>query len=125
MPSFDNEKNFNPHYMHLQIARNYDWLVLNKPLCVVEYQPDGMTNSIFKQYYNSPKSFAQTRKLYMEFENAPILFKYKTAVHYVASCLLADYRHIIKNSPRPFYTLLAYPLGLVLENYIKLKSKEN
>ena len=62
MPSYENEKNFNPHLMHLQISEKYDFLIYNTVLCVVEYQEDGMSNGIFKQYLNSPKSFAHMRK---------------------------------------------------------------
>ena len=123
MPSFDGEKNFNPHYMHLQISKEYNFLVLNKPLCVVEYQPDGMTNSIFKQYYNSPKSFAQIRRLHMSFEKAPVSFVFRQCIHYVSSCKLAKSKHIIATSPKPFLTMLAYPFGILLMRYIIYKGK--
>lgn len=123
MPTFDNEKNFNPHYMHIQISEKYDFLVLNEPLCVVEYQPDGMTNSMFKQYCDSPKSFIQTRKLNMSLKNAPLPFVFKQCVHYVSSCKIAGYKHIISDSPKPFLTFFAYPLGMVLKAYILYKVK--
>ena len=67
MKVFPGEKNFNPHYMHLQISREYDFLVMNENLRFVEYQPGGMSNSILKQYKNSPNSFAEIRKLYLSF----------------------------------------------------------
>ena len=123
MPSFDNEKNFNPHYMHLQIAMRYDVLVLNEPLCVVDYQPNGMTNNIFNQYLNSPKSFAQTRRLYMTFNNTSKWFLFKQCVHYVSSCKIAGERNIIRNSPKPFFTMIAYPFGNFLKLYIVNKVK--
>lgn len=123
MPSFDNEKNFNPHYMHIQISEKYDFLVLNEPLCVVEYQPDGMTNNIFKQYYNSPKSFTQTRKQNMSLKDAPLSFVFKQCIHYVSSCKIAGYKHIISSSPKPFLTFFAYPLGVALKAYILYKVK--
>ena len=63
MPIFPGEKNFNPHYMHLQISQEYDFLVMNENLRFVDYQPGGMSDSMWKQYRNSPNSFAETRKL--------------------------------------------------------------
>ena len=63
MPSFPGEKNFNPHYMHLQMSMEYDFLVLNENLRFVEYQAGGMNDSMLWQYRNSPRSFAETRKL--------------------------------------------------------------
>ena len=65
MKVFPGEKNFNPHYMHLQISQEYDFLVLNENLRFVDYQPGGMSASMWKQYRNSPWSFAETRKLYL------------------------------------------------------------
>ena len=125
MKSFGNEKNFNPHYMHLQISKNYDFLILNENLCYVDYQEGGMTNSIFKQYYNSPKSFAEIRRLYMSFKNAPLRFKFRQAVHYDSSCILSkDYTDIVRKSPQKLLTFICILPGLVLSAYIKNKVKD-
>lgn len=124
MPTFNGEKNFNPHYMHLQISENYDFLVLNEPLCVIEYQESGMSNNIFKQYYNSPNSFAQTRRLYLSFKSIPVSFRVKTVIHYISSCILS------KQSP--FYKgglidnclmVVMFPAGWMLSKYICLKAR--
>ena len=77
MHLFDGEKNFNPHYMHLQISKKYDFLVLNENLRYVDYQEQGMSASILKQYKNSPNSFLETRRLYLNIDQAPIKFKIK------------------------------------------------
>lgn len=55
MPVFEGEKNFNPHYMILKLSAKYKFLAVNEPLCIVDYQDDGMSANIFKQYLNSPK----------------------------------------------------------------------
>lgn len=125
MKSFGDEKNFNPHYMHLQISKNYEFLVLNENLCYVEYQQGGMSDSIFKQYYNSPKSFAETRRLYMSFQGASIGFKIRQAIHYDSSCILSrDYMDILKKSPNKILTILCIPFGIALSQYIKFKVKD-
>ena len=121
MPTFNGEKNFNPHYMHLQISENYDFLVLNEPLCVIEYQESGMSNNILKQYYNSPNSFAETRRLYLGFDNVPKLFLFRHSIHYVSSCILAGKKRIVNSAPKKIYALAAYPFGVVLAHYIKRK----
>jgi glycosyltransferase involved in cell wall biosynthesis len=124
MKNFDNEKNFNPHYMHLLISKSYDFLVLNKNLCFVDYQADGMTNSIFKQYANSPQSFSEIRRLYLSFPNTPLKFKLRHSIHYVSSCILAKkYGDIISKSPRKLHTLMCIPIGIILSTYIKIKAK--
>lgn len=125
MPTFDGEKNFNPHYMHLMISLKYDFLVLNEPVCVVEYQPDGMSHNIIKQYVNSPNSFAELRRLCMKFDNAPLKFRIRNAIHYDSSCILAGkVGDIVKRSDKPFLTAIMTPLGGLLAMIIKILSKK-
>lgn len=123
MESFGKEKNFNPHYMHLQISQKYDFLVLNEPLRVVQYQENGMTANIFKQYLDSPKSFAQSRRLYMTFKNTPLKFKIKTAIHYVSSCIIGkDMKSLFKINNK-LLVFLSIPFGIVLSMYIRYRGK--
>ncbi len=124
MKSFNGEKNFNPHYMHLQISKKYDFLVLNKCLKVVEYQPGGMTDSIFKQYYNSPNSYIELRKFNLSLDNASLLFKCKNAVHYVSSCFLAGRKHIISDCPKKILCALCILPGFIFSKYITYKNKD-
>lgn len=124
MPTLNGEKNFNPHYMHLQISMNYDFLVMNEPVCVVEYQPDGMSRNILKQYINSPNSFAQLRRLCMQFSNAPLKFQIKNVIHYDSSCILAGKTtDIWKRSDRPFLSIVLIPFGALWTLVIKILSK--
>lgn len=122
--TFQGEKNFNPHYMHLQISRDYDFLVLNEVLCIVEYQEGGMSNGIFRQYYNSPRSFAETRRLYLSFPNAGVGFRFKQCIHYVSSSILAKDMHFIKASPAKLMTVVAIPFGFLLSRVIIRKAKQ-
>lgn len=122
MPVFEGEKNFNPHYLVLKLCRDYKFLVLNKPLCVVNYQPDGMSANIFRQYFNSPNSFAQYRKVIMENPNTSFPYLLKTTIHYVSSSILSKNKHFIKESPRKMLTILAIPFGMLLTGYIKKKT---
>ena len=125
MVSFPGEKDCSPHYMHLQISMDYDFLVLNENLRFVEYQPEGMSNSILKQYRRSPKSFAETRKLYLSFPNTPWKFRFKHSVHLVSSCILAgNFKSVIKETSNKGMTLLAIPFGILLTMYIKYKTKD-
>ena len=110
--------------MHLQISLEYDFLVFNHNLCVVDYQPDGMSAGIFRQYYNSPNSFLEIRRLYMNFKQAGINFKIKQAIHYDSSCFLAHRKkNIVINSPCVWLTTLMSQLGWCLSKFIKIKVK--
>lgn len=122
MKEYPGEKNFNPHYMHLQISQKYDFLVVNQPFCVVEYQSDGMTNSIFKQYLNSPNGFRDYRLLELSFPHTPLSYRIKKNIHYISSCILAG-KPCISASPCKLLTLLLYPLGSCFSLYIKYRGK--
>lgn len=124
MRSIRGEKNFNPNYLNVQISERYKWIPTNEVLCYVEYQPDGMTNSMLKQYANSPNSFIEIRKLYIGLKKADLKFKCRHIVHYDAECLLAGRIGDIFTSSSPSRALSVglFPLGLLFFLYIKLKA---
>ena len=122
MEEIPGEKDFNPHYLHIKISQEYDFLVLNEKLCVVEYQAGGMSDTIIKQYLRSPKSFRKMRLLDMSLEGIPLIHLFKTNIHYVSSCLLSR-EPCISVSPHKMVTLLMWPFGVLLTMYIKLKNR--
>lgn len=121
--SFDGEKNYNPHILHLKISREYDFLILNENLCYVDYQETGMTNNMYAQYYNSPNSFAEIRLLYLSFENIPFKFKLRCCVHYDSSCILAKRKGFIGKCPCSTLALLCLPFGFALSRLILYKNR--
>lgn len=124
MGSFEGEKNFNPHCMHLEISQNYDFLILNENLCFVDYQETGMTNNMYWQYYNSPNSFAEIRRLYLSFDKAPLKFIIRNCIHYDSSCILAHQKSIIKNCPKKFGAFVCMPFGFLLSRLILYKQRK-
>lgn len=122
---FPGEKNFNPVYMLLQVDNEYPLLVINENLCWVEYQigADSMSQGIFKQYINSPRSFAKLRLLEMTLKRNNLKNKFRSAVHYISSCLIAKDKNWFKQSTNKPLTLLAIPLGILLYFYIKFKTR--
>lgn len=122
MKEYPGEKDFNPHFLHLKISQRYDFLVLNKPVCVVEYQPNGMTNTVFKQYLRSPNSYRAMRLFDMSLKNAPLKFRFKKHIHYVSSCIIAR-KECFAASPDKILTLIAYPFGFWLTVVILIYNK--
>ena len=121
----EGEKNFNPVYMLLQVCDDYPLLVLNENLCIVEYQQDdSMSRGIYRQYMNSPRSFAKLRLLEMTLKRNTFKHHFRSAVHYVSSCLIAKDRNWLKQASKKWLVLLAAPFGLVLSLYIKSKAKK-
>ena len=124
MKEFPGERDFNPHFLHIKISKQYDFLVLNENLCFVDYQADGMTNTVFKQYLRSPKSFREQRLLDMSLEGVPFSFTVKKTIHYVSSCIISK-QPCISASPRKLLTVLMYPFGAALTVYLKHTQREH
>lgn len=123
--SFNKEKNFNPNYSFYKANKYGPLYPVNECFCIVEYQADGMTSNMFLQYYNSPRSFAEIRKLYMTLPNADINFLFRTNIHYVSSCCIAKrLKYAIKESPKKVFTIMAFPFGLLFAVYIKYKVRK-
>ena len=123
MGAFEGEKNFNPHYLHLKISENYDFLIMNENICYVDYQETGMTNSMYWQYYNSPNSFAEIRLLYLSFPDLPLRFKLRSCIHYDSSCVLAKRKGFVLNCPCPVTAALCLPAGFLLSRWILYQNR--
>lgn len=125
MPTFAGEKNFNPSYMMYQLDQFGKLYITNDCFCIVDYQPDGMSSNIYKQYRNSPNSFAETRKLYLAFPNTSAMFKLRQSIHYVSSCQLAGkfYRGL-QESPYLLYSIIAIIPGTLLTVLVLFKTKK-
>lgn len=124
MGSFEGEKNFNPHYLHLEISRKYDFLIMNENICYVDYQETGMTNSMFWQYYNSPNSFAEIRLQHLSFDNLPFKFKVRSCIHYDSSCILAKRKGFIGQCPNKVIATVCLPFGFALSRLILYKNRK-
>ena len=124
MKEFPNERDFNPHYLHIKISKDYDFLVMNEKLCFVDYQTDGMTTNVFKQYLRSPNSFREMRLLDMSLKGVPLKYTIKKTIHYVSSCILSK-QPCISASPRKLLTILMYPFGVALTTYLKNTTREH
>ena len=123
---FPGEKNFNPVYMLLQVTDRYPLLVLDECLCLVEYQMgDSMSGNIFRQYVDSPLSFAKMRRLEMTLRHSTPLNRFRSAVHYVTECLLAKDPHWLSASPRKALTLLGLLPGWAYSLYIRWRVGRN
>ena len=122
---FEGEKNFNPAYMLYQVWDKYPLLTINENLCFVDYQLglDSMSQAIFKQYVDSPRSFAKLRILHFNLQRYPYLFKFKEAAHYISSCIFSKDKNWLRKSPMKLTTIIAIPLGLLFYTIIKFKNR--
>lgn len=122
-PVFEGEKYVALAYKYRLIDQDYKLAVLNEVLCDVEYQQDGSSNSMLKQYIRNPKGFAFWRKVCMQYpQSSKRLFM--DCIHYVSSSIIAKNKHFIKESPKKGLTVLAIPFGWMLSIYIKAKAEQ-
>ncbi len=122
-PIFDNEKYVGLAYKYMLIDQNYTLLTINKPLVVVEYQQDGSSNNMLRQYWNNPKGFAFYRKTEMVL--APTLKRrFMSCIHYVSGSIISKNKNFIKESPKKLLTILSILPGFGLFLYIKFKIKQ-
>lgn len=120
-PMFPNEKLVPLSYKYFMLDQKCEMLLLNNPLCIVEYLPDGSSMNIIRQYRNSANGFRFYRMEMMKLPNVSITFKFKQAVHYVSCSLFTRSSSLLKQSPQKFLTIFALPLGLILNKYINFK----
>ena len=119
-PVFEGEKYVALSYKYRLIDQSYKMAVLDEVVCNVEYQPDGSTGTMWKQYLKNPKGWMFWRKVQMQ-------YPYSTkrlvidCIHYSSSSIIAKDSHFITESPRKLLTLLCAPLGALLTIYIKRK----
>ena len=126
MEGFPGEKNFNPFYMLALADDRQPSLILNENLCFVEYQTggDSMSAGIFRQYLNSPRSFAKLRLMEMGLKRNTLRNLIRLNIHYNSSCIISKDRDWLKKSPKKFLTVMTRPLGWMLYKYIVYKSKK-
>mgnify|MGYP002620966711 CR=1 FL=1 len=116
---YPGERTMNATYLHLQISEKYDFAILNAPLIVVNYQPDGLTKGKHNHYKNSPNSFADWRMYMFTLEDAPFKFYFRHAIHYVSSCMFAKRKIFVKECQHKGIVFLALPFGLALNIYLR------
>lgn len=123
-PVFENEKYVALAYKYHIIDEKYEMKILNECVCIVDYQMDGSSTNMYRQYMRNPKGFAFWRKEQMR-HAVNFKQKIKACVHYVSSSLICSNKHFIKESPEKFLTIIAVPFGFALKILIKHKAKSS
>jgi hypothetical protein len=123
-PYYQGEKHQVTSYLYLKIEKQHKWMLFNEVFSIIEYQPDGLSRNLFKQYLSSPNSYADYRiermKSAYNFED-----KFKNAIHYVSSSLIARKKIFLKETPFKLIILLALPIGFILYIYLKKTKRKS
>lgn len=122
-PVFDGEKYVALAYKYRLIDQDYKLAVLDEVLCNVEYQPDGSSHTMWKQYLKNPRGFAFWRKVCMQYPESKKRLLVD-CIHYCSSSQIAHNCNYIQESPRKLLTVLCTPVGWAFTAYIRRKAKE-
>ena len=121
-PVFEGEKYVALAYKYRLIDQDYKLAVLNEVLCNVEYQDDGSSATMWKQYVRNPNGFAFWRKICMKYSMSQKRL-WIDCIHYVSESIIAGNKRYIKESPRRIMTIIIVPFGILLSIYTKIKAK--
>lgn len=123
-PLFKGERYVGLAYKYMLIDQDWKLITLNEPLVTVEYQLEGSSFSMYKQYWNNPKGFAFFRKTEMICTKS-LKRQFIVCAHYVSSSIISKNWGFIKESPKKMMTIIATPLGIGLYLFIRRKVKKN
>lgn len=120
IPVFEDEKYHSLYYKQHLIEKDFAVLILNRPVCVVEYLNDGSSKNMYFQYVRNPKGFCNERRYVMK--NAPTFkLKMEASIHYVAESIIAKDINFIANSTNILTVCISIPFGILL--YLLIRSK--
>ena len=120
-PLFKNE-NFVPlSYLYYLIDQDYKLKLINKPLVVVEYQTDGSTKNMLRQYRRNPRGFAFARKSALTI-GISLKDDFKNLVHIVSSFLFTKDLTMLRSLRKPLLLIIAIPFGVMLNIHVRMKT---
>lgn len=122
-PVFPGEKYVGLAYKYTLIDQKFRLFVLKEILCEVEYQSDGSSKTMWKQYLNNPKGFAFLRKIAMQYPTSKKRL-IRDCIHYCSSSQIAKNKSYIRESPKKFLTVLCTPMGWLLTYVVRKKANE-
>lgn len=119
-PEFENERLVPLGILYLLVGKDFDFSYSNDVYCIVEYQQTGSSESILKQYKQSPRGFAYARKIYINNYDS-FTGKFKEYIHLVSSLLFSGNIGQSITGLNFLILILAFPFGLGLNLYIRMK----
>ena len=121
-PVFEGERYVALAYKYRLIDQDYKLAVLNEVLCNVEYQADGHSTGMWKEYVRSPRGFAFWRKVCMTYPQSKKRLVVD-CIHYCANSFISGNRAYIAQSPRKMLTVLCTVPGALLAMVIRRKAR--
>ena len=122
-PLFEKEKYVGLIYKYHLVDEQYPLLVSNDVYVIVDYQDDGSSRGMWRQYWNNPQGFAFLRKFDMQ-QTRSLKRKIIDNIHYVSHSIRSGNWQFFNESPMKWLTTFSILPGLLLYmiNRHKVKS---
>lgn len=121
-PLYENERFVPLDYLYILIDQDYYLKPINQVLCIVEYQLDGSSMNILKQYRNHPNGFAFSRISRIKY-GSTLKERFKNAIHLVSSAIFAKKTSLLFKTDKPILVFIALPMGILLNLYVRYKTQ--
>ena len=116
-PEFAGERLVPLSWLYQLIDQHYKLVVFNDVYATVDYQPGGSSDSIIKQYFQSPRGFREARIVSIR-HAVTVKDKLRNVIHYGVSCfILGDWRPW-RDSPSPILSALLWPVSITAYLYL-------
>lgn len=122
-PEYSEERLVPLSYMYYEIDKQYDYACFNEVWAEIDYQVDGSSATINKQYFKSPKGF-RFAKFNEYYQSTVLFYKIKALIHYGFTSLILKDPLFFKKSPNPILSLILSPFSIFFYFNKKMKSKK-
>lgn len=112
-PVIEGEKYFALAYLYNLIDEDYKLIVSNDVYVNVEYQNDGSSRGMWRQYWRNPKGFAFYRRFDMK-QTKSVKRQWVDNIHYVNHSVRSRNWRFLQESPMKFKTVMCLIPGLLL-----------
>lgn len=117
-PLFEGERYVGLDYKYHLVDELLPLLVTNDVMVIVDYQDDGSSRGMWRQYWTNPKGFAFYRIFDMK-QTRSWRRKIEDNIHYVSHSLRCGNWHFLQESPMRWLTFFSIIPGTVLYFYNK------
>lgn len=121
-PEYEEERLVPLSYIYYEIDKEYDYACFNEVWAEIDYQPDGSSATINKQYFKSPKGF-RFAKINEYHQSTVFKYKVRALVHYGFTSFILKDKKFIQDSPNPLLSLVLTPLSYYFYRSKKSKVK--
>lgn len=119
-PVFEGEKLVPLSWLYSQIDEQGQLVTMNEPLIVVEYQADGSSASVLRQYFQSPRGFRALREINVRYART-LSHRLKNIIHYGFSSIVIGEWGFVARSPTPLLSLIMLPASVALYAWLRLR----